>query len=214
MSDRQRPARTASNRTFAGAAAAALLLAGCFGSAPKEEHFYFLTGPTHAIEKHSGPRLGVADFTVAPGYDSQRIAYRDGANHIQYWGYRQWVSEPARMLNELTIRALRASGKFSEVNTAERIRDPDAILEAHVQAIEEVDDVEAELWNARLAINFVLRSEKSEAALLRHAFDTTRRCAKRDPADVARVISKIFAAEIAHLAKRIAGRLPTNERTK
>lgn len=213
MSDRDR-ARGRGARPAVGAAAALLLLGGCFGSPPKEEHFYFLSGPAKAIEKHGGPRLGVTDFSVAPGYDSQRIAYRDGEHHLQYWSYRQWVSEPSRMLTELVIRSLRATGRFSDVGGAEKLRDPDAILEGHVVAIEQVDDVEAERWNARLAMTFVLRAEKSEQALLRHAFDTTRPCPKRDPAEVARMISKIFAAEIEHLATRVARRLATRPRSE
>lgn len=204
MSTPQRSARTIHRASYA---IAALLLAGCFGSAPKEEHFYFLRGPSKALEKHAGPRLGIADFSIAPGYESQRMAYRDGDYHMQYWAYRQWVSEPARMVTELAIRTLRASGKFSEVAAVERLRDPDAILEGHVVAIEEVDDLEAERWNARLAITFALRSEKSERVLLRHAFDTTRPCARRDPAEVARMISKIYADELSYLAVRIARRL-------
>ncbi len=190
-----------------GATLLALVCAGCFGTPPKEEHFYFLTGPSKIKALAGAPRIGVADLTVAPGYNSERLAYRLGDNHLRYYGYRQWVSQPSQMLTDMTVRQLAASGLFSEIAPAEKVREPDGILEGHVIAIEEVDEPDKGRWHARLAIAFTLRGERSEKVLLRHNFDITRPCAKRDPADVARLLSKIFHGELLRLGRRMARRL-------
>ncbi len=178
-----------------------LLLTGCFSTPPVEEHFYFLLGPGKALAKEKGPRLLVADFRTAAGYDSARIAYRVEKHELRYYAYRQWVSDPARLLGEMTVRHLRASGKFYQVDRSDKIRDPDAILEATVDAIEEVD--KGDRWQARLAMTFRLRRGETEKILLRHAFDVTLPCSKKNIDVVAENISKILDQELKKLIPRI-----------
>jgi ABC-type uncharacterized transport system auxiliary subunit len=182
-----------------------LLLASCFGSAPIEEHFYSLHGPRGVTEKGNGPRLLVSEFTAAPGYDSQRLAYRVSNHELRYYAHRQWVSEPPRMLSEALIRHLRASGRFSQVARGDKLREPDAILDGIVDAVEQVDRDDG--WQARLALTFYLRRGDSERIVLRHAFDVTMPCAKRRPEEVARTISEIFEREAERLGRRISGAL-------
>lgn len=179
-----------------------LLLTSCFGNGAKEEYFYNLTGPKNALEKGKGPRIQVNTFVPASGYDTARIAFRTTKHEIQYYGYRQWAAEPARMLTEMAIRQLRASGRFAEVASGDRLREPDAIIEASVDAIEQVDHEKS--WEARLAMTFVVRKD-SETVLLRHAFDETRPCARRHPDEVAVGVSNILATQVTRLAHRIHG---------
>ena len=189
-----------------------LLLGACFSTPPKEEHFYFLSGPTAVVERGAGPRLAVFDFTTAAGYDSQRIAYRMGDDELRYYGYRQWVSEPGRMLEEMTVRLLRASARFSEVGRDEAVRDPQAVLYGHLVAIEEIDHVEEERWAARLAMVFVVRDEVTRKVLLRHGFDVTLPCPERNPAEVARLVSKILKQQVNKLVPKIAGQIEKAQR--
>lgn len=195
----------AQRTSFLFAATAAALLAGCFGTDVKDEYFYQLTGPVKALERGQGPKLLVAAFAAASGYDSPRIVFRTTRHEIQYWGYRQWAAEPARLLAEATMRHLRASGLFSEVTASDRIREPDAILEASVNAIEQVDH--AKSWDARLAMTIIVRRGSGEQVLLRHAFDATRPCERRHPDEVAKGVSRILEDEIKRLAPRIAAAL-------
>ncbi len=176
-------------------------LSGCFSSTPKDEHFYNLVGPENALERNWGPRLLVSTFTAAAGYETPRIAYRLSEHELRYYGYHQWVSEPARMLTEMTIRHLRASHHFSDVGYSDKIRDPDLILEGNVDAIEEVDRNNS--WSARLAITFVVRKGASEKIILRHAFDKNYTCSKRSTDEVANGISSILEKEMKNLSNRI-----------
>jgi len=184
---------------------AVVVLASCFGTEVKDEYFYQVAGPYKALEKGKGPRIQVATFGAAAGYDTARIAYRTTRHQIQYYGYRQWVAEPSRMLTEMTVRHLRASGLFSEVTSSDRLRDPDAVIEASIDAIEQVDHSKS--WDARLAMTFLIRSGSGEKALLRHAFDSRRPCERRHPDQVAKGISTILEDEIKRLAPRIAAAL-------
>lgn len=183
-----------------------LALPGCFGSNAVEEHFYALTGPRTPLEKwNNGPRLLVADFTPAAGYDTSKLAYRVSEHEVRYYAYRQWVSDPPRMVTEMVIRHLKASGRFSQVARGDKLRDPDAILEGSIDAIEEVDTEDS--WQARLAMTFLLRRGESEKIVMRHAFDVTMPCAKRAPEEVARTISGILARESQRLARMIGNAL-------
>jgi ABC-type uncharacterized transport system auxiliary subunit len=181
------------------------MLSGCFSSPAVEEHFYALTAPL-TLEKGRGPRLLVGDFTASGGYDTARLAYRVSDHEIRYYAYRQWVSEAPRHLAEVVSRHLRASGRFSEVGRGDKMREPEAVLEGTVDAIEEVDTGDA--WRARLAMTFRLRRVDSDALLLRDGFDVTMPCARRDPDEVARTMSGILAREMDRLARRIANTVP------
>lgn len=175
---------------------------GCFGSSTgKDEKFYNLRGPRHSSLVKSGPKIVVAGFASAAGYDTQRLAYRLSAHEVRYYGYRQWVAEPSRLLREWTMRHLRASKKFAEVTSSSRLREPDAVLYGVVEAVEEVD--KGKTWEARLSMTFTLRKGDGEKVLLRHHFDTTRKCVKAHPDEVAKEIGSILEKETARLAERI-----------
>jgi ABC-type uncharacterized transport system auxiliary subunit len=178
---------------------------GCFGSNAVDEHFYSLSGPRTPLEKGGGPRLLVSDFSPAAGYDTSKLAYRISEHEIRYYAYRQWVSDPTRMLTEMIIRHLKASGRFSQVARGDKIRDPDAVLEGTIDAIEEVDAEDS--WKARLAMTFQLRRGDSEKFAMRHAFDVTMPCARRNPEEVAKTISSILARESERLARLITNAL-------
>ncbi len=87
----------------------------------------------------------------------------------------------------------------------DKIRDPDAVLEGSIDAIEEVDTDDS--WQARLAMTFLLRRGESEKIVMRHAFDVTMPCAKRAPEEVAKTISGILARESQRLARMIGNAL-------
>ena len=194
-------------RALLSTALGAACLAGCFSTPAKQERFYFLNGPSEVVTPGRGPRIAVAAYSSNSGFDTSRLAYRVGKNELRYYGYRKWIAEPAQMLRELTIRYLAASRRFSQVDKLDHVPDPQAVIGAHVTAIEEVDDLEEERWYARLAMSFSARREGSNDVLLRHAFDVTLPCKRRDPAAVANALSRIFAKEIKVLIARLSNRL-------
>ncbi len=185
--------------------ASTLALPACFGGAAVEEHFYSLAGPRMATERGGGPRLLVSELNAAPGYDSQRLAYRTSAHELRYYLHRQWVADPPRMLGEILIRHLKVSGRFSQVARSDKLRDPDAVLDGTVDAIEEVDLPDG--WQARLAMSFQLRKPDTEGVLMRHAFDVSMPCARRHPAEVAKTVSEILTREAERLARKLGDAL-------
>ena len=181
-------------------------LAGCsFGAAPKSEFFYYLSGPKAARDQGKGPRLSVGDFSAAPGYGTERIAYRVSDNELRYYAYRRWVSDPPKLLAEMLMRHVRASHRFSRVDLGDRVKSPMAVLDGSIDAIEELDKGNDTL--ARLAMTFVLRDATSDREIFHYAFDKTYPCAKRHPKEVAHGISKLLQLEAEKIAARIAHEL-------
>jgi ABC-type uncharacterized transport system auxiliary subunit len=183
-----------------GFAALAIALSGCFGTPARDESFYSLKGPSEGFREGNGPKLQVAEFSAAAGFETPRIAYRNQNNVLRYYGYRLWVADPARMVSEMVTQHLRASGLFKQVDKGDAVRDPDYVLEGQLEALEEVD--QAKTWSARLALHWRLRS-RSDALVLEHAFDRSLPCPERRPSQVASVLSKILAEEAAALVQRI-----------
>jgi ABC-type uncharacterized transport system auxiliary subunit len=180
----------------------AALLASCFGGGEKQEFFYFVPSPPAALEMGSGGKILVSDFSVSAGYDSSRLAYRISSNELRYYAFRQWVSDPGRMLTEATVRLLRASGHFSDVAKSERIREPDMILEGNVEAIEEIDS--GKTWQARLAMTLIVRTSEPPRILFRHGFDRTVPLDRRHPEEVAKAVGSILEKEIKLVAEKMS----------
>ena len=181
-------------------------MAGCFGGATTKERFhYYLTLQAATTVESQGPRLALGDITSAPEYDSERMAFRVADNELRYYGFRQWVTAPPKLIEEAVLRHLEVSKRFSQVDLDERMKDPQAVLTIHIDALEEID--EKERTKARLALSFTLRGVESDRVLLRHSFDEQRVCAQRQPGVVARAISAILAQQMNLLVQRLAKRL-------
>lgn len=180
----------------------AVFLTGCFGSSPKTEYFYYLTPPKAATDiKEKGPSLAFDDFTVDPGYSKEHIAFRTQDNELRYYGYRQWVSTPSKLISRMMMKHLRASGFFSQIEIEEKIKEPLAILSANIDSIEELD-IDDKTY-AHLAMRIVIRDATSNRILFRHHFDKRFPCAKRHPKEVAHGISKLLELEMRVLSSRI-----------
>ncbi|MCK5795927.1 MAG: membrane integrity-associated transporter subunit PqiC [Deltaproteobacteria bacterium] len=179
---------------------------GCFGSNPKNEFFYYLTPPKPVAKVAAkGVILAVDDFSVAPGYNKQQIAYRTQANELRYYGYRRWVSAPSKLLKEMVMRHLRASGNFAQVEDQDKLKEPLALLQAHVEALEELD--QGDKTYAHLAVRIVVRDASSLRVLFHQDFDKTFPCSKRHPREVAFGVSKLLELEMRQLATRISDAL-------
>lgn len=180
---------------------AALALGGCFGSTSQVEHFYALKVPASTTKAGTGPRLLVADFTAEAGYETDRMAYRLSEHELRFYGYHRWTASPTRLLTEAAARHLAATNKFAQVGQGDKMREPELVLDAVVEAIEEVD--RGKSWQARLAMRLALRRAGTDTVLMRHTFDVSEPCKERHPREVARGVSKILNDQLKLLSGKI-----------
>lgn len=201
-----RPRELEGRPPLRAAFSALLLLAGCFSTPATEKYFYDLNLPSLLAQGTGVKRLAVAELSASPGYDGDEIAYRVSDNELRYYGYRRWIAEPKKLLTNAVVRHLRASKRFGQVDLEERVPRAEALLDGHVEAIEELDD--GKVTRAHLAMSFVLRTAEGGEIVLRYAFDETLLCERRHPQEIARKVSRILAVQMPILAHRIARALP------
>ncbi|MDG4553731.1 MAG: ABC-type transport auxiliary lipoprotein family protein [Candidatus Competibacter sp.] len=99
---------------------AALALSGCLlpqdKSPPRQD--YLLEAATFApppARRAANKILLVATPRAAPGFDSDRIAYRREPLKLDYYNDSGWSDTPARMLLPILVRAFEATGAFKAV---------------------------------------------------------------------------------------------------
>src|SRR5487761_130084 len=92
------------------------------------------------------PSTSVYPVTVLVGridapeiLEDEPIVYRSGPNEIGTYPYHQWVEPPSRMVKDMLIRRLRASGKYRSVAELGSSVQGDYALQGKLYDFEEVD---------------------------------------------------------------------------
>ncbi len=103
-----------------GALLAALALSACLlpqdKSPPRQDYLLEVAAFAPApARRASGKILLVAVPRAAPGFDSNRIAYRREPPKLDYYNDSGWSDTPAKMLLPILVRAFEATGAFKAV---------------------------------------------------------------------------------------------------
>lgn len=175
---------------------AASLMAGCFFAKPQETKYYVLdyvpTPPKARIEKGAYPFVvRMRDCSIAEAYRRSQIVYRQSANQMQFYGYHLWAVDPDRMINDLTVKHLKAARLFENVTRSVENYVPDFLLSCEIQAIEEYDSKEN--WYAHMAIEFQLEDAKTNGIVWKKLFDLRKTVPQQEPVYIVRELS--FLAE-------------------
>jgi ABC-type uncharacterized transport system auxiliary subunit len=181
--------------TLSGIVAAALVaaaLAGCFFAKPMDTKYYVLdylpTPPKERLEKGPYPFVvRVRDCNIAEAYRRAQIVYRQSANQMQFYSYHLWAVDPDRMINDLTVKHLKAAHLFDNVTRAVETYAPDFYLGCDIQAIEEYDNKDQ--WYAHLSVEYQLEDAKSNQVLWKKLYDLRKTVAQQEPVFVVRELS-------------------------
>jgi len=175
-----------------------VLISGCVGSRAKKEYFYTLDRPQVSKFPKSNLVLSLSIPSVAAGYDNQRIAFREKNNELQYYGYRRWASDPAKLMREAIAAHLMHSGKFSSVDTTGVNIDSNIVVDTTIDALEEIDSGSKSY--AHLAAQFRVRRKGETKTAARYFFDKKLAIEKRHPRALSEGISKLLALHCEKLA--------------
>lgn len=179
------------------------MLNGCFGGDVKNEIFYNVVAPKRIHLNLKGPKILVNELGAGSGYDTARIAVRMSTHEIGFYGYRSWVSEPARMISEALFAYLRASGRFALVGNRDSVEEPDAIVSGTIDAIEQLSFDSDNSWKARLAMTLIVRKPDDDKPLFTHSFDESYPCREKSPSEVARGIGELLKKHLETLSRQI-----------
>lgn len=187
-----RPSGFARRAAIGAAALAILALAGCFFAKPMDSKYYVLdylpTPPKERMDKGPYPFvIRVRDCNIAEAYRRAQIVYRQSANQMQFYSYHLWAVDPDRMINDLTVKHLKAARLFDNVTRAVETYAPDFYLGCDIQAIEEYDNKDQ--WYAHLAVEYQLENAKTNQVVYKRLFDLRKTVAQQEPVYVVRELS-------------------------
>ncbi|HEV7432427.1 MAG TPA: ABC-type transport auxiliary lipoprotein family protein [Steroidobacteraceae bacterium] len=120
------------------AAGALLVLSGCGGlhSDQPVTQVYTLD-PVYAPSKPeaagSGASVLVLRPQAAPGLDTDRIALRRSAQRLDYYAASRWPTQLPNFVQSLAIDALRASGKYTSVQSDRASFAADEVLQIEIR---------------------------------------------------------------------------------
>jgi uncharacterized lipoprotein YmbA len=199
-------------RTGTGCVTALVLaltaLPGC-GSVPPRHYYTIVNEQTrHASgEPICGRPLVVATVEAVAPYDSSKIVYRTDRFKINFYHYRQWAADPEQMFEELLIHKMQGKNIFVGVERYIHSSLDHLALYTRINALEEVDD--GDKWNARLAMDFVLKEPQTDEVLWRYGFDRTERVLEKNPRELVKTLSGIYHSETEKMMARLQGFLST-----
>jgi ABC-type uncharacterized transport system auxiliary subunit len=116
-----------------------LLSSACVGGRPI--HYYTINRPavTAVAAKADGLVLLVGRIATPETLEDDRISYRAGSNEVGAYEYHRWVERPAAMVRDCLVQALRASGKYRQVQEAATDVRGDYLIRGKLYAFSEVD---------------------------------------------------------------------------
>jgi ABC-type uncharacterized transport system auxiliary subunit len=133
---------TSKRPTFAFFALTALILTGCAGKVRYPDYYMLAFAPSNdpaVSDSQKLPAIAVQRFET-PGYLRQgRIVYRESPEHIGFYDYHRWASDPWQTVTAAMIDSLRASGIFTVVQPYDGQEHAPFLLRGRLERLDEVD---------------------------------------------------------------------------
>ncbi|MDE3179425.1 MAG: membrane integrity-associated transporter subunit PqiC, partial [Acidobacteriota bacterium] len=169
---------------------AATLVCACGSGRPI--HYY-----TMDLPPPPGPSTSVYPVTVLVGridapeiLQDEPIVYRSGPNEIGTYEYHHWAVPPARMVKELLIRRLRASGKYRSVDELGSVVEGEYVLHGRLYDFEEVDRGSIE---ALVSMEFELFDRRNRKAVWTHNYSQSIPVQGKEISDVVSALNRNLA---------------------
>ena len=133
---------TSNGAKFAFFALTALILTGCAGKVRYPDYYMLAFAPSKdpvATDRQKLPAIAVQRFET-PAYLRQgRIVYRESPEHIGFYDYHRWASDPGQVVTTAMMDSLRASGVFSLVEPYDGQERAPYLLRGRLERLDEVD---------------------------------------------------------------------------
>jgi ABC-type uncharacterized transport system auxiliary subunit len=186
---------------------AAMALSGCGSGRPIR--YYTLRLPP-APE----PSTSVYPVTVLIGridaptvLEDEPIVYRTGSNEIDTYPYHHWVEPPVRMVKDMLIRRLRASGKYRSVAELGSSLRGDFVLQGKLYDFEEVDTGGME---ALVTMEFELFDRRTRNAVWTHYYSHSEPVQGKEISDVVSALDRNLERGLTEVAAGLDGYFSTN----
>jgi ABC-type uncharacterized transport system auxiliary subunit len=182
-------------------AVVAVVIVACGGKIP-DTRYYALAAPP-AATGHGSIDLAVEALSTEPGYDDDRIVYRQNPYRLDYYQYHRWSAAPGVVLGGYLAQALDATGKFHAV-----VREPNdntpLVIGGRVLALEEVDQSPTR-WLGHVVVELTATDRASGEVVWTQKFDDSEPLQAQSPEGLARAISTAMSRIVDRAAPAISG---------
>lgn len=184
-----------------------IFLTGCISSSPRKKYFQLHideagreTKP-HAVVEKSGKIIMVESVDIEDIYDDYRIVYRTSPYQLNYYSYNFWIKKPGKIIRDAIYDYLLKRKIFKNVILQFAEGEPDYLLKANVDVLEEYDL--KQLWYAHLKMAIEIKDFKSGKTIVFYRFDKRKRLPEKRVELVPAAISKILKEELAKVIEEL-----------
>ncbi|MBW2108474.1 MAG: membrane integrity-associated transporter subunit PqiC [Deltaproteobacteria bacterium] len=139
--------------------------------------------------------LKVERFSVAPGYNTMHIVFRDRSFKRNTYIYRQWRANPGDLISYFLYRDIRHSGLFKAALPAGNSLETSYVLDGSVDGFFEWDTDSR--WKAVLSFGVVLIKEAepdvSRRIVIQKNYHAEQACSRKNPQALASAMSRAMA---------------------
>jgi ABC-type uncharacterized transport system auxiliary subunit len=175
---------------------------GCISSSPGKRYYQLHVEVT---PKEGSPRIDkvlmVGLVEIDRVYNDYRIVYRHSPFELNYYSYEFWIKKPDDLVKDAMVSYFSECGAFNKVITKYSEGDPDIIIRAKVNAVEEYDM--SNTWYARLAIEFKVKAFHTGETVMVYSFDRKEKLLEKKVGRVSVRISAILEDELAKLLEQL-----------
>jgi ABC-type uncharacterized transport system auxiliary subunit len=171
------------------AALAGGFFCGCGAARPSK--YYELTVPSdvnvgQAVDP-SSVRLLLGDLSASHLYRDDRLVYGRGREEMGTYEYQRWVEPPPEMIEEVLLRELRTSGRYSAVHVRRSNATGDFLLGGRLYDFKELS---GSPLVARVTLELEMRDVKSGETVWTHYYTHDEPVSKKDVSAVVLALDK------------------------
>lgn len=182
-----------------------ILLQGCTSAHPKRYfQLYMLPGQDMNLPKIDKTIL-VKTIETDSAYDDYRIVYKISPYELNYYSYEFWIKNPGGVIQDAIADFLSRENAFTKVSKLFSEINPDFLLEAAVDIIEEYDF--PDYWFAHLKMSIKLKDFLTNEIILIHQFDRLEKLSEKKVEKVPVGISTILKEELAIMVMQLAEKI-------
>jgi len=182
-----------------------LLLAGC-GSAPVYRYWAL---STESPDYKAPVNVRLRSLRSGGLVRGEEMIIRSGPTRVEFYRADRWIVDPDELVRQ----------KLKEIFGAPKPGLPEVLLDAQLEAFEQLEKPEGAFAHLRLEARLQLQgpSSEHESPSLLKVFDIVKPLPQADPSALAEGLSKALeeaAASILEAAARLAGKAPAGPRTQ
>ncbi|MCP4214139.1 MAG: hypothetical protein GY765_05760 [bacterium] len=176
-----------------------LVFVGC--SSPGKKYFQLHMGVDESLPVFPDKTIMVSSVDVEPIYNDYRLVYRLSSYELNYYSYKFWIKRPGPLVRDAVCDFFKKNKIFPSVIRRFAEGDPQLVLKARVNSIEEYDYLAT--WYANMDVDIEIRDIKSGKVVLFYNFARRKMLPEKKADRLPEAFSRILEEELANVVKKL-----------